>query len=75
MQEYCNGAALRAVLQSGALTPKQLSKRFRPIMYILKGIAQGMQYIQSRGFCHGDLNPANILLKVFFPSPALAPPC
>jgi serine/threonine protein kinase len=33
-------------------------------MALLVDIAQGMAYIHSKRICHGDLNPANILLKV-----------
>ena len=33
-------------------------------MALLNDIAQGMAYIHSKRICHGDLNPANVLLKV-----------
>jgi serine/threonine protein kinase len=64
VQEFCAGGALRALIQQGALSARQLPHRFHPILSLLKGIAQGMQYITDRGICHGDLNPSNILLHV-----------
>jgi serine/threonine protein kinase len=30
----------------------------------LRAIADGMDYMQSKRICHGDLNPSNILYKV-----------
>ena len=33
-------------------------------MSVLQGVARGMAYMHAQRLCHGDLNPANILLKV-----------
>ena len=64
IQEYCNGRSLRHALQQGLLTGPGLEGRWSTIMGLLVGIARGMSYIHSKRICHGDLNPANVLLKV-----------
>jgi serine/threonine protein kinase len=43
--------------------------RWPLITAILRAIAEGMDYMHSKRICHGDLNPANILLKVRWPWP------
>ena len=37
--------------------------RWALLLGILQDIAAAMEYIHSKRLCHGDLNPANILLK------------
>ena len=67
MQEYCNGGSLRNAIVEGALGPPAgggLERRWLPLMHIAKSIAEGMRYLHSQRILHGDLNPANILLKV-----------
>ena len=64
MQEFCNGGALRTMLQCGALSARRLPQRFRRVLGLAVGIARGMAFITARGILHGDLNPSNILLQV-----------
>lgn len=64
MQEYCNAGSLRMAIASGRFLQPRMKGRWRPVMAVLKGIVCGMQYMHSKGICHGDLNPSNILLKV-----------
>ena len=68
MQEFCNGGALRSMLQQGALSAKHLPRHFSVVLGLVLGIACGMRHISDRGICHGDLNPSNVLLQV-------RPPC
>jgi serine/threonine protein kinase len=69
VQEFCNGGTLRGAITEGAFTSERLSRRWSPIMSMLAQIANGMHYIHRKRICHGDLNPANILLQV--PTPQL----
>lgn len=64
LQEYCNGGSLRHAVARGYFDPNRIERHWRIIMGILVDIAQGMAYIHSKRICHGDLNPANVLLKV-----------
>eukprot|EP00892_Ulva_mutabilis_P010030 jgi/Ulvmu1/739/UM010_0112.1 len=63
IQEYCNGGSLRAAVADGMFTSQTLPQRWEPVMGVLRGIAEGMAYVHSKRICHGDLNPANVLLK------------
>ena len=73
VQEYCNGGSLRAAVADGMFTAQTLPHRWEPVMGVLRGIAEGMAYVHSKRVCHGDLNPANVLLKAC-PHPP-PPPC
>jgi serine/threonine protein kinase len=64
LQEFCNGGSLRAAVARGLLDPDATPRHWRTIMALLFDIAQGMAYIHGKRICHGDLNPANVLLKV-----------
>ena len=48
----------------GGLYGAALTRRWRPILSLLEGMASGMDYMHAKRICHGDLNPNNILLKV-----------
>ena len=63
MQEYCNGGSLRQATTQGLCAPT-VERHWRTLMSLLIDVAQGMAYIHSKRICHGDLNPANVLLKV-----------
>jgi Protein kinase domain len=62
-QEFCNGGSLRQALQRGYFSARKMAGRWAPLTGVLRGIAEGMAYVHSKRICHGDLNPANILLK------------
>jgi serine/threonine protein kinase len=63
VQEFCNGGSLRQALADGMFGVR-LRQRWRPILSALEGVAAGMDYMHSKRICHGDLNPANVLLTV-----------
>jgi serine/threonine protein kinase len=66
MQEYCNGGSLRGAIAGRVFgePPHGLRRRWKPLMHVAGSVADGMRYLHSQRICHGDLNPANILLKV-----------
>lgn len=68
VQELCNGRTLREAVDGGAFRSERMPRRWSPVMGVLKDIAAGMAYMHSRQVCHGDLNPANVLLKACPPS-------
>jgi serine/threonine protein kinase len=51
----------------GLFLSEQMTERWQPVMTVLREIAAGMNYMHAKRICHGDLNPANILLKVNMP--------
>ena len=63
LQEFCNGGSLRHAVAKGYFHPESTERHWRIIMGMLLDIAHGMAYIHSKRICHGDLNPANVLLK------------
>ncbi|CAE7363263.1 unnamed protein product [Symbiodinium natans] len=54
--EHLGGGSLDHIIVRGPLREEQASDVFRQI-------AEGLQHMHSRGFAHGDLKPANILLS------------
>ncbi|CAE7641402.1 par-1 [Symbiodinium sp. CCMP2456] len=54
--EHLSGGSLDQVVARGPLKESQASHVFRQI-------AEGLQHMHTRGFAHGDLKPANILLS------------
>jgi serine/threonine protein kinase len=69
LQEYCNGGSLQDALAARQLVPPTLTARWRPILHILSGVAEGLAYMHNARVCHGDLHPANVLFKVCSASP------
>jgi tRNA A-37 threonylcarbamoyl transferase component Bud32 len=65
MQEFCNGGSVRGLLSKGVFSQPDMRNAWGTIMHAAKGIASGMQYVHGKRICHGDLNPSNILLKVW----------
>lgn len=65
LQEYCNGGSLRELLNGEAFTQDAVRSHWGSVMAAVSGIAQGMAYIHSKRICHGDLNPANVLVQVW----------
>jgi serine/threonine protein kinase len=64
MQEFCNGGSLRCAVNEGDFLPENTGHRWNLLISVLQGVASGMAYMHAKRLCHGDLNPANILLKV-----------
>ena len=64
VQEFCNGGSLRTAISRGYFRTHHLPQRWRPIMSVLRDVCAGMGYMHEKRICHGDLTPANILLKV-----------
>jgi serine/threonine protein kinase len=64
MQEFCNGGSLRCAVNEGEFRSEKTPNRWRLILSVLRDIAAGLDYMHGKHLCHGDLNPANILLKV-----------
>jgi serine/threonine protein kinase len=64
LQEYCNGGSLGDAISDGLFGASKTRLHWRRCLSILFDIATGMAYIHSMRICHGDLNPANVLLKV-----------
>ena len=55
VMELCEGADLRLKLDHGPLPVPQIA-------LLAHDLAEGLQYLHSRGVVHGDLKPANVLL-------------
>jgi serine/threonine protein kinase len=64
LQEYCNGGSLGDAISDGLFGLQRSPLHWRRLLAVLLDIARGMAFIHSMRICHGDLNPANILLKV-----------
>lgn len=73
IQEFCNGGSMAGMLDSGALKPQQLPQRWAPLTNVLRGVAAGMCHMHAKRICHGDLNPSNILFKVWLAFVFVAP--
>jgi serine/threonine protein kinase len=55
VMEYVDGPNLRAVLQSGRLTPEQA-------LAVVPQVCEALQYAHEEGVVHRDVKPENILL-------------
>lgn len=68
IQEYCDGGTLKAAIDDGKLHEVLADGQQRPalawILQIATDIAAGMSHVHSRNVVHGDLTPANVLLKI-----------
>ncbi|GAX76599.1 hypothetical protein CEUSTIGMA_g4045.t1 [Chlamydomonas eustigma] len=66
VMEYCDRGCLAAAIKRGAFRPSGRwgsSITLRALIRTAKEIAQGLAYLHSLGITHGDLKPANVLLK------------
>ncbi|KAL6753218.1 kinase-like domain-containing protein [Haematococcus lacustris] len=67
IQEFCNGGTLRSAVDEGMLhdmsggTPRPVMSH---ILELALDIAAGMAHVHSRNIVHGDLTPANVLLRI-----------
>ncbi|KAJ9506321.1 hypothetical protein QJQ45_005061 [Haematococcus lacustris] len=64
VQEYCDGGHLKRAVDSGALTEDGVTPSMLTVVNTALDIACGLQHIHSKNIIHGDLSPANILLKL-----------
>ena len=64
---YCNGGSLADAISAGLFSPHFMPNRWKLIVHILSGVVRGMTHMHTKRILHGDLNPANVLLKVRFP--------
>ncbi|GFH15449.1 protein kinase domain-containing protein, partial [Haematococcus lacustris] len=63
IQEYCDGGTLRSAVDSGAFKLDGHTPDMLTIVQVALDIACGLQHIHSNNIIHGDLSPANLLLK------------
>jgi serine/threonine protein kinase len=76
MQEFCNGGSVAEAVDAGCFTSRDMPQRWDPVLWLLRGITEGVDHMHSKRICHGDLNPSNVLLKVCAGDPAPCPvPC
>jgi serine/threonine protein kinase len=68
VQEFCNGGSLATAISEGLFNRSRMPSRWRLIISLLLSIAEGMEHMHSKRITHGDLNPANILFKVWLRS-------
>ncbi|KAJ9524676.1 hypothetical protein QJQ45_024241, partial [Haematococcus lacustris] len=64
VQEYCDGGHLKRAVDSAALTEDGSTPNLLAVVNMALDIACGVQHIHSKNIIHGDLSPANILLKL-----------
>ncbi|GFH19032.1 protein kinase domain-containing protein, partial [Haematococcus lacustris] len=64
VQEYCDGGHLKRAVDSAALTEDGSTPNMLAVVNMALDIACGVQHIHSKNIIHGDLSPANILLKL-----------
>ena len=62
-QEFCNGGSLSEAITDGLFGLKSSSTHWQQVLSVLLDVARGMAHIHSMRICHGDLNPANVLLQ------------
>ncbi|GIL88731.1 hypothetical protein Vretifemale_16581 [Volvox reticuliferus] len=64
IQEYCDGGTLKDALDGARFTDPDTGMAYKETaVRVAIEIALGMSYIHGRNIIHGDLKPANILLR------------
>ncbi|PRW58809.1 kinase [Chlorella sorokiniana] len=61
--EYCDRGSLADALAERRLVGKDGRTHMVAVLLCLLDVASGMSYLHSLGIVHGDLKPANVLLK------------
>ncbi|GLI66603.1 hypothetical protein VaNZ11_010524, partial [Volvox africanus] len=70
IQEYCDGGTLKDALDGAHFTDPDTGTAYKETaVRVAIEIASGMSYIHGRNIIHGDLKPANILLRSNSASP------
>ncbi|EFJ49343.1 hypothetical protein VOLCADRAFT_104447 [Volvox carteri f. nagariensis] len=70
IQEYCDGGTLKDALDGSRFTNPETGMSYtETAVRVAIEIASGMSYIHNRNIIHGDLKPANILLRSNSSSP------
>jgi serine/threonine protein kinase len=76
VQEFCPGGSLRDAIERGAFNEGGSGRnRWHAALAVLGGVAAGMAFMHARRICHGELDPANILLHVRACPPAARSRC
>ncbi|GAB4819682.1 hypothetical protein N2152v2_006728 [Parachlorella kessleri] len=64
VMEYCDRGSLSDAVRGRKFVDRSSSQpHMRPILMCLLDVARGMQYLHANKVIHGDLKPANVLLK------------
>lgn len=63
VSEFCDRGNLAELIAGGKLSPNDPSQRDIWVLLCLLDIAQGLDYLHSTTMIHGDLKPANVLVK------------
>ncbi|GLI68318.1 hypothetical protein VaNZ11_012681, partial [Volvox africanus] len=64
VQEFCDGGSLRHAIEARSfLNSATGSPQMEWVLQMAREIAGGLQYLHEHNIIHGDLNPANVLLR------------
>ncbi|KAG2491887.1 hypothetical protein HYH03_009839 [Edaphochlamys debaryana] len=64
VQEFCDGGSLRHAIEARSfLSPSTGTPQMEWVLQMSREVAAGLQYLHEHNIIHGDLNPANVLLK------------
>lgn len=64
VMEYCDGGSLETMIHTRKkFDSSQVSCNRRDLLLTLLDISKAMEYLHNQGIVHGDLKPANILIK------------
>ncbi|GIL86279.1 hypothetical protein Vretifemale_14684 [Volvox reticuliferus] len=64
VQEFCDGGSLRHAIEARSfLNSATGSPQMEWVLQMAREIAVGLQYLHEHNIIHGDLNPANVLLR------------
>ncbi|GIL53869.1 hypothetical protein Vafri_9381 [Volvox africanus] len=64
VQEFCDGGSLRHAIEARSfLNSATGTPQMEWVLQMAREIAGGLQYLHEHNIIHGDLNPANVLLR------------